>query len=165
MVVAEPSSSALLKTLWMAGTMATRACIFCPKSSTCLLRAPTQPPLPSTSRFFGGRCIAVPVFAGRVSPVLDNCTQLRLLEPGSGQPADYNTVKVSGSSIFERVVEFKKLRIGLVICGAVSEVFYNLLRQAGIELVCGITGDIEEVIKAFRNRTLAQVRFRMPGSQ
>ncbi len=145
--------------------MATHACIFCPKSYSRLLQSQSQLPLPSTSRFFGSRLIAVPVFTGRVSPVLDNCTKLCLLESGSNPTADHTTVNVIGSSIFERVAEFKKLRIGLIICGAVSEAFYNLLKQADIELVCGITGDIEEVIKAFRNRTLKQAQFRMPGFQ
>ncbi|MFO7708273.1 MAG: hypothetical protein R6V84_08870 [Desulfobacterales bacterium] len=145
--------------------MATHACIFCPKSYSRLLQAQSQLSLPSTSRFFGSRLIAVPIFTGRVSPVLDNCTNLFLLESESSPAADRTTVNVRGSSIFERVAEFKRMRIGLIICGAVSEAFYNLLRQAGIELVCGVTGDIEEVITAYRNGTLQQAQFRMPGFQ
>ncbi len=166
-IVAKSFSSVFLKlfVVVMAENMATHACIFCPKSHSRLLQLQSRLPLPSTSRFLGSRLIAVPMFTGRVSPVLDNCTQLRLLKPGSNQAADDNTVQVRGSSIFERVAEFKKLRIGLIICGAVSEAFYNLLRQADIDLVCGITGDVAEVITAFRNGTLEQGRFRMPGFQ
>ncbi|MCU0559572.1 MAG: hypothetical protein MUD16_05190 [Desulfobacterales bacterium] len=143
--------------------MATRGCIFCPKSHSRLLQAQSQLTLPSNSRFSGVRLIAVPVFTGRVSPVLDNCTQLCLLEPGSIRATKNKTVKIRESSIFGRVAEFEKLRIKLIICGAVSEAFYNLLRQADIELICGITGDIDDVIDAFRNGMLEQARFRMPG--
>lgn len=67
------------------------------------------------------------------------------------------------ASLPERAIEMKKLGIGLIICGAVSDLFYNLLREAGIDLVCGITGDIDEVIDAYRKGTLEHARFRMPG--
>jgi predicted Fe-Mo cluster-binding NifX family protein len=67
------------------------------------------------------------------------------------------------ASLFERVREIQKLGIGVIICGAVSDSFYNLLREAEIDLVCGITGDIDEVIDAYRKGTLEQARFRMPG--
>lgn len=68
------------------------------------------------------------------------------------------------SSIFERTRDIQRLGIGVIICGAVGDSFYNLLREAGIDLVCGITGDIDEVIEAYHKGTLEQPRFRMPGS-
>jgi predicted Fe-Mo cluster-binding NifX family protein len=71
---------------------------------------------------------------------------------------------MKGSSIFERAREIQGLGIGVIICGAVGASFYNLLKEAGIDLVCGINGDIDDVIEAFRNGTLEQPRFRMPGS-
>jgi len=100
----------------------------------------------------------------RVSPVLDTCTQIGILEPGRNHEISCRAIPVKGSSIFERADEIKKLGIGLIICGAVSDAFYNFLKESNIDLVCGITGDIEEVIEAYRNGTLAQARFRMPGS-
>lgn len=71
---------------------------------------------------------------------------------------------MKGLSIYERAFEIQKLGIRLVICGAVSEFFYNLLREAGIDLCCGISGDIDDVIQAYRKGKLDQPRFRMPGS-
>lgn len=108
---------------------------------------------------------AVPVFRGRVSPVLDTCKQLCVLESGGEQVVANRTIPIKTTSIFERAGEIKKLGIRVIICGAVSEAFYNLLREAGIDLVCGITGDVDEVLAAHRNGTLGQARFRMPGSE
>lgn len=107
--------------------------------------------------------IAVPVFRGRVSPVLDNCTQLRILESGGKDATDSPAIPMKNASLFERADEIHQLGIGLIICGAVSDSFYNLLRQAGIDLICGITGDIDEVIDAYWRGMLEQPRFRMPG--
>jgi predicted Fe-Mo cluster-binding NifX family protein len=100
-----------------------------------------------------------------VSPVLDTCTQLCVLESSGGQDVANRTIPIKTTSIFERAGEIKKLCIRVIICGAVSEAFYNLLREAGVELVCGITGDVDEVLAAHRDGTLGQDRFRMPGSE
>jgi predicted Fe-Mo cluster-binding NifX family protein len=108
--------------------------------------------------------IAVPVFRGRVSPVLDTCDQLFLPEPGGKKQAAPKMVPMKGLSIYERASEMKKLGIQFIICGAVSESFYNLLKETGIDLRCGISGDIDEVVQAYHNGKLDQPMFRMPGS-
>ena len=107
---------------------------------------------------------AVPSFMGRVSPVLDTCTQLCLLDPkGHGAVACW-TMPVHGASLYQRVLEIQQLKIGLIICGAVSERFETLLRAAEVRLIPGIAGDLDEVIAAYCNGTLNDPRFRMPGS-
>lgn len=110
------------------------------------------------------RRTAVPVFLGRVSPVLDTCTQLLLLDSAGKTETIRKTIPMKGTSLLERARQIQRLGIGVIICGAVGDSFYNLLRETGINLVCGITGDIDEVIEAYREGTLGQPRFRMPGS-
>jgi len=149
----------------MAGTMPRHACIFCPKSYIRLSQAPVPVTSPGPGRSTGIRRTAVPVFLGRVSPVLDTCTQLLLLGSGGKTENVRKTIPMKGSSIFERAREIQRLGIGVIICGAVGDPFYNLLREADIDLVCGITGDIDDVIEAYSNGTLEQPRFRMPGSE
>lgn len=107
---------------------------------------------------------AIPVFMGRVSPVLDTCTQLDLLEPVRNHEIVRRNVPLKGNSIYERAGEIKKLGVGVIICGAVSDAFFNLLKESYIDLVCGISGDVEDVIEAYFKGTLVQARFRMPGS-
>ena len=110
------------------------------------------------------RRTAVPVFMGRVSPVLDTCTQLFVVESGGKNQIDNRTITIKGGSIFERTRELLNLGVKVIICGAVSDTFFNLLHEAGIEPVCGIAGDIDDIIDAYRNGTLGDTRFRMPGS-
>jgi len=107
---------------------------------------------------------AIPVFRGRVSPVLDTCTRIRLLDPSRKREIHCTTIPLKGTSIFERAEEIKKLGVGVIICGAVSDTFYNLLKERYIDMVCGITGDIDEVVFAYRDGMLADARFRMPGT-
>jgi predicted Fe-Mo cluster-binding NifX family protein len=68
-----------------------------------------------------------------------------------------------GSSLLERCRALQKHGVGVVICGAVSDSFFRMLRRSNIETICGIAGEFEEVIQAYRRGNLEQPRFRMPG--
>jgi predicted Fe-Mo cluster-binding NifX family protein len=95
---------------------------------------------------------------------LDTCSQLFVIESDGKKETARRMIPMQGASVYERVRELNKLGVGLVICGAVSEVFFNLLREAKIEPVCGIAGDVDDVIDAYRSGALEQPGFRMPGS-
>jgi len=110
------------------------------------------------------RRTAVPIFMGRVSPVLDTCTQLLVVESGGKEAITRRMIPIKGGSLFERARELHKLGVGVIVCGAVSDAFFNLLRESDIEMVCSIAGDVDDVIDAYRNGVLEQARFRMPGS-
>ena len=107
---------------------------------------------------------AIPVFLGRVSPVLDTCTRLCLVEAVPGKGIRRRTVPVQGKTLLERAEEIKRSGAEVVICGAVGNVFYNLLKERYVDLICGITGEVGEVIRAYRAGTLSQRRFHMPGA-
>lgn len=144
--------------------MLTHPCIFCSKTRS---HRPELPSLPLTSVRGHSPAVfrtAVPVFRGRVSPVLDTCTQLCVLASNRASENTSPVIPLKGGSIFERADELKNLGIGRIICGAVSESFFNLLREAGVDLICGITGEIAEVAEAYRNGSLEEGRFRMPGA-
>jgi predicted Fe-Mo cluster-binding NifX family protein len=110
------------------------------------------------------RRTAFPVFRGRISPVLDTCTQMLLVESEGRIETRRRRLRVKGNSIPERCRELQEHGVGVVICSAVSESFSGLLKEADIRLVCGIAGDVEEVIAACHAGGLDQSRFRMPGS-
>lgn len=107
---------------------------------------------------------ALPVFMNRVSPVLDTCTRLCILNPGRGGRICRRTAPVRGKTLLERAEEIRGHGVAVIVCGAVGSVLYNLLTERQIEIVCGIAGDIDEVIEAFIGGTLSQARFRMPGA-
>ena len=164
-IVAKVSASTIpIATEMMAGAMPTHPCIFCPKFHNRLHTPISPAAVPSPTGSLLMRRTAVPVFMGRVSPVLDTCTQLLVVESGDKAVMTRQTIPMKGGSLFERARELHKLGVGGIICGAVSDTFFNLLRESDIEMVCGIAGDVDDVIDAYRNGALEQARFRMPGS-
>ncbi len=112
----------------------------------------TSPPLPRS-----GERTAIPVFRGRVAPVLDTCTCLVILN------SDLHRVSIECTCLQSRLQMFENLGIQVIICGAVSEFLSRLLQEKNVRMICGIAGDIDEVIQAYRTGRLHLACYRMPG--
>ena len=107
--------------------------------------------------------VAIPIFQDRVSPVLDSCRHMLLIDLVQGTEIDRETVYMDEMSLTERCGLFAKLDVTIVICGGVSEVFANMLMGANIRLINGIAGGIDDVITAFLKERLDKPKFYMPG--
>ena len=108
--------------------------------------------------------IAIPIFMDRVSPVLDTCTQIMLVDFDQNHEVCRSQIGVTGTSLFERNSFFKMIGVQTIICSALSESFHRMLRDASIDIVCGVAGDAEEIIKACVSGSYDLKRFQMPGS-
>lgn len=107
--------------------------------------------------------IAIPIFQNRVSPVLDSCRHMLVINIEQGAEVNRETVYLDEMSLTERCAIVAKLGIDIVICGGVSEIFSNMLMGANIRLVNGIAGEMDDVIAAFLGECLDKPRFYMPG--
>ena len=65
--------------------------------------------------------------------------------------------------ISRRCFRIRKLGVDVLICGAISRTFSDLLEASGIDIIQGISGKIEEILKAYFNGALIQTKFLMPG--
>jgi predicted Fe-Mo cluster-binding NifX family protein len=107
--------------------------------------------------------IAVPNCQGRVSPVFDVAARLVVVRLRGQVEVERKEVV-----LFEKQAEgiartLRELGITLVICGAISQGLRIVLEHAGIRVVAHICGRLDCVIAAFRDGSLAQREFQMPG--
>ena len=107
--------------------------------------------------------VAIPIFQNRVSPVLDSCRHMLVIDIEQGAELNRETIYLDEMSLAERCGMFAKLGIAIVICGGVSEIFANMLMGVHIRLVNGIAGEINDVIAAFLGECLDTPKFYMPG--
>jgi predicted Fe-Mo cluster-binding NifX family protein len=107
--------------------------------------------------------LAIPIFHHRVSPLLDTCTRLLIIDFEDQAEVDRREVVFDMYSPSERLEILKKLNPDAVICCGISEVFDRMLQAASIRLVCGIAGDVQQVVEAFLCNRLDAPCFRMPG--
>jgi predicted Fe-Mo cluster-binding NifX family protein len=107
--------------------------------------------------------IAIPIFQNRVSPVLDTCQHLLLLDVNQGKEVSRQTVFLGEMPLAERFDIITNLGVVTVICGGVSETFANMLTGSNVLLRNGVAGEVDDVIAAFLEDRINMPRFYMPG--
>jgi predicted Fe-Mo cluster-binding NifX family protein len=107
--------------------------------------------------------IAVPIFKSRISPVFDTCTRLLLIEFEDGREITRKELDLDRFSFRERQKVLENNDVAVVICGGISDVFHAILSNSNILLICGICGNVDEVIKAHFEGQLDNPCFFMPG--
>ena len=107
--------------------------------------------------------IAVSIWEGKVSPVLDTATKLLITESKTQKKGSRFEVFLIKKDISQRCSFIRKLEIDVLICGAVSRLFSKMLKASGIKIIQGISGPVEDVLEAYLNGNLFQPKFLMPG--
>jgi predicted Fe-Mo cluster-binding NifX family protein len=107
--------------------------------------------------------VAIPVWQGRVSPVLDTAERLWIYDLGSGQESPPPIVEIPPTDIRQRTQFIRDLGIRTLLCGAVSRPLYSLLLGARIAVWPWLTGTAEEVLAAYSDGCLDSDRFQLPG--
>ena len=107
--------------------------------------------------------VALPTFQNRVSPVIDSCAHMLVVDIHQSGEIGRENVFLGDMSLAERCSIFNKLNVHIVICGGISETFANMLTSMDIRLINGIAGDIDAVLSAYRSDQLNSPAFFMPG--
>lgn len=104
---------------------------------------------------------AIPVWDGRVSPVLDVARSFRIADIESGELVKVETLGVGSGTRVSMLVE---LGVDCVLCSAVSVELEAILRASGLRVVSRICGSPEEIFSALASGDVELERFRSPGS-
>ncbi len=107
--------------------------------------------------------IAIPQWQGRVSPVFDVAANLLLVEVEDAGEVGRREVALTATDPTRRAQQVAQLPADVLICGAISWPLEMALSAAGVRVISHICGCIEEVLTAFRNNTLGDGAFTMPG--
>ncbi len=107
--------------------------------------------------------VAIPVWEGKVSPVLDTASRLLVLQVEDMREQSRFETYLDEQDLPRRCVRIKGLGVNLLICGAVSEHFNRMLVASGINVIPWISGSAEEVLNAYLQGNLSDGRFLMPG--
>ncbi|MGD8367207.1 MAG: hypothetical protein PVG78_06185 [Desulfobacterales bacterium] len=107
--------------------------------------------------------ILVPIFQERISPVFDSCTRVLVITVQDGKEIDRDQIYLDNLTIEERIPILRRLQPSVVICGGISEELSQILEQLHIGLICGVAGNVNDVVKAFLSKKLNDPLFFMPG--
>lgn len=107
--------------------------------------------------------LAIPVWLGRVSPVLDVAGRLLLVDVVDGQEFNRQEAALPETPAVARVQQFLDLGVEQLICGGVSAELEGMLTHAGISVTSLVCGDLEDVLGAWLGGRLGDERYLMPG--
>jgi predicted Fe-Mo cluster-binding NifX family protein len=107
--------------------------------------------------------IAIPIFQARISPVLDACQDLLVVDIEGGKTIRRMTLSLADMPLLERGETIARRRIDTLICAGISDLLSRYLAGRGIHLISGIAGDVDRVINAYCHHRLSEARFQMPG--
>ena len=107
--------------------------------------------------------VALPVYRHRVAPVLDFTHKVLLIELDHDPEELTTELFWEGLSQTDRLEALTRAEVATLICGGISESFHAMLVNAGIHVIWGISGPIDEVLEAFKTNRLNESTFQMPG--
>lgn len=109
--------------------------------------------------------VAIPVFESRVSPVLDACNRVVLVDIDAGREVGRAEASLDKMSLLERLDMLSRWGVRKIICAGVSDTMCKYLAGRNILLVSGIAGEIENIISAYICNRLNDACFMMPGKK
>lgn len=107
--------------------------------------------------------VAVMVWEDSVSTVCDFCSCLLIFDIEASEAKNPIPLTFETQMWSARVKRLKDLGVGVLLCGALSRSLERLLSTAGIEVIAWLCGSVQEVMKAYLNDSLSDIRFALPG--
>ena len=109
--------------------------------------------------------VAIPVFKSRVSPVLDSCQRMVVVDIEKGCEVRRQVLTLEKMTAHERIEVMARWGIRKIICAGISEVMCKFLAGKNIALISGIAGELEKIIDAYICNRLDDACYIMPGKR
>jgi predicted Fe-Mo cluster-binding NifX family protein len=107
--------------------------------------------------------MALTVWGNRISPVFDAAHMLLIVEIENTMITSKHYEPFYPELPARLAIRLAEMKVGVLICGAISEMPANILEANGIKLIPFITGDAAEVIDAYIKNVPFMPAFLMPG--
>ena len=107
--------------------------------------------------------VGIPIWTGRVSPVLDVARRLVVAEFEAGNEISRKEEPVAETDIFRRAQRIRELGVDMLICGAVSRPLEDMLRANGVQVIPWICGPVDDVLELFISDQPLSPNYLMPG--
>ena len=107
--------------------------------------------------------IALAVWRNRISPVFDSTRVVIIADIENGIVNNKCYIPLQTHTPDNRAVELVELGVNVLICGAISLMYENMIKTQGIKVIPFIAGNVNQVIEFYLNGKLNNKKFRMPG--
>jgi predicted Fe-Mo cluster-binding NifX family protein len=107
--------------------------------------------------------VAFATWNGRVAPVFDVTRRVLVVDSEGGRVVRESEELLDDEAPADRAARLAALGVDALVCGAISRPQEALIKAYGLTVVPFVTGDLGDVVDAWRTGTLARPAFVMPG--
>jgi len=107
--------------------------------------------------------IAMPIWQGRISPVMDAAARLLVIEYDGDREVNRAEESLDEEFLPRRAKHLVDLGIDVLICGGISQPLFSLVAAQGITVIPWVTGQTEQILVAYHGNRLHRRQFAMPG--
>jgi len=107
--------------------------------------------------------IAVPDWKGRVSPVFDVARQVLVVDTDDGREVRRTAQSMAQTPLPLKADDLARQGVHVLLCGGISAPLLRMLEARGIQVIPGISGDVDQVLEGYLAGHLADGRFALPG--
>jgi len=107
--------------------------------------------------------VALTVWENRISPLFDCARTLLIVDIADQTEPGRYFEPFHCESPSSRAAKLSDLKVQVLICGAVSDIFANMIEAHGIRIIPFVAGDVDEVIDAYLRGAIFSSKFQMPG--
>jgi len=107
--------------------------------------------------------LAVSTWDNLVAPVFDVSGKILLVQVFPERTIPLEHKEISGSDNLARIRRLSSLSIEVLICGAISRLWHDILTAWGIQVISYVTGPWDNVLQALAEGRLDSPEFCMPG--
>ena len=99
----------------------------------------------------------------RIAPVFDTARHIVIIDTGSVQNHTETLELIPDNQPLLKIRQLRDKGVQILVCGAISRPVRQMISAYGIRVIPFITGDLQDVIQAWRCGTLEIGSFSMPG--
>jgi len=107
--------------------------------------------------------VAVTIWEDSVSTACDFCNGLLIFDIEANETVGRSALSFESQAWPLRVNQLKALGVGVLLCGAISRPLERTLVTTGIQVISWLCGPVEEIIRAYLDGGLSDIRFTLPG--
>ncbi len=107
--------------------------------------------------------VAIPVEGGYLSPTFDFAGHLLVVVYKNGKIVERQKIAVTEQLPSLRAARLKYLKINTLLCGAISNPLAAMVWHHGINIISGLSGDVETVLNESLNAGTLMSQSTLPG--
>ena len=93
--------------------------------------------------------IAIPRMGESVAPCFEYCTTMAIYTVDDSGRVEQVDIPLTSREPFDRVRLLREQGVDTVICGGMQEVYQDLLKASGFQVVSWVSGAVEDLLNTF----------------